>query len=135
MRQDATDGANSLENAAGSGMSMNAKKLLVWGMIVCPALFWPSQNAFGRARGVNEIPECVTVRNTTRPSGYGYDHIVYVRNGCRVTVECAVGARHSPKPEFSLVVPPGLEKGVVTGTHAKKRHSKTWVQCIRRSET
>lgn len=76
----------------------------------------------------------MTVRSTTRPSGYGYDHIVYVRNGCLVTVDCKVGTNRNPKPEFGLVVPPGMEKGVVTGTHARKRHFKPWIECTRRAE-
>ena len=116
-------------------MNSNPKKLLVWATIVSSAFAWPSQNAFGRARGINDIPECVTVRNTTRPSGYGYDHVVYVRNQCTVTVECTVGTSHSPKPEFSLAVPPGLEKGVITGTHAKRKHFKSWVQCNLQAKT
>jgi hypothetical protein len=104
-------------------------------MIVCCALVFPSQNARGKVGRTDDVPECVTVRNTSRPSGYGFDHVVYVRNGCTTTVECTVGTRRNPKPEFDLVVPPGLEKGVVTGTHAKKRSFKSWVRCGRRARS
>lgn len=113
---------------------MNAMKLPLWPLVLCVVLTLPGARAFGRPPHTPDVPECVSVRNATQRSGYGYDQIVYVRNGCTVTVECTVGTRRNPKPEFRLVVPPGTERGVVTGTHEKKRHSKSWVTCRQRAE-
>jgi hypothetical protein len=132
VRQDATDEANRLESNS-PAMKTSVIEFLVCATLVSLAFLWPSQNASGRARGINDVPECVSVRNALRPSGYGYDHVVYVRNRCEVTVECTVGSSRNPKPEFGLVVPPGLEKGVVTRTHAKKRHFKSSVRCTLRA--
>lgn len=126
-RQNAPNGMQS--------MKLSAITMLVCSIALGLGLAWPEPSAMGRVRAPTEVPECVTVRNASRRAGYGYDHVVYVRNDCSVTVECTVGTHRNPKPEFGLVVAPGEENGVVTGTHAKKRRFKSWVTCTRRPKT
>lgn len=115
-------------------MSVNMMKAVLQLTVLCLGLSWPGSRASSKRRDIGEIPECVTVRSTTRPSSYGYDHVVYVRNGCTVTVECQVGTHPHRKAKFGLVVPPGMEKGVVTGTHEKKPQFSPWVDCTRRAK-
>ena len=116
-------------------MKRYAIRILACSILVGVGLTWPEPTALGRSRTTNDIPECVTVRKESQRTGYGYDHVVYVRNDCTAAVECTVGTRRNPEPEFGLVVAPGEENGVVMGTHARARRFKAWVTCRRLAET
>lgn len=116
-------------------MKLKAVTLSACAVTLCLGLSWPEPRALGRVRTANDVPDCVTVRNASRRTSYGYDHVVYVRNDCTATVECTVGTHRNPKPEFGLTVAPGEENGVVTGTHSRKRRFKSWVTCTLRPKT
>jgi len=116
-------------------MKRKAIRILACTIAVGVGLIWSEPMALGRSRTANDIPECITVRNASQRTGYGYDHVVYVRNDCTAAVECTVGTRRNPKPEFGLVVAPGEESGVVLGTHARTRRFKSWVTCHRLAKT
>jgi hypothetical protein len=42
-------------------------------------------------------PACIEVRGHARYSGYGYDHVVTVRNGCDRAAVCAVSTSVNPQ--------------------------------------
>lgn len=77
--------------------------------------------------------ECAIVRTEARPSGYGFDHVIYVRNGCSVTIDCKVSSDLDRRPRHRLVVPPSQEKGVVTRTNSQRRTFAPRVSCVQRA--
>ena len=56
---------------------------------------------------------CVEVRTSAPYRGYGYDHIVELRNGCTRTVTCHVKTDVNPEP-VDQEIPAGETREVVT---------------------
>ena len=56
---------------------------------------------------------CISWRKATRYSPYGYDHLVYIFNGCTKTAHCIVTTDAHPQP-IPVVVPAVTEVEVVT---------------------
>lgn len=113
---------------------MRMNTIGAWAISILLAVTGSSSPNEADADTVEDRPECVTVRTAARSTGAGYDHVVYVRNQCSVAVKCMIATNVDPEPPLELVVPSGVEKGVVTRTHAKRRTFKPVVSCERRAK-
>lgn len=104
-----------------------------WPSVMGAILLFASAGADELGRRAVRVPDCVTVRGEARSSGYGYDHVVYVRNSCPTTVDCKVATNLDPEPGHRLLVPPAREMGVVTRTGSPQRTFEPKVSCKRRA--
>jgi len=97
------------------------------------ALVLACPQASAGAESSIEVPECVAVRSEARAHEHGFDHVVYIRNGCPVAVQCVVSTTRDPEPSHRLTVPAGEEKGIVTRTRARRPEFQPTVSCKRRA--
>ncbi len=75
-----------------------------------------------------ERPECVHVRTEVRYGNQGYDHLVFVRNGCDRAASCRVTTNANPSP-VTLGVGPGQESSVVTFRGSAAREFTARADC------
>lgn len=101
--------------------------LLVTALLAAPAKAEPYTESSIR------VPECVAVRGVARSQEGGFDHVVYVYNGCPVSIDCNVSTTRDPEPSQHLVVPAGQEKGIVARTKARRPNFEPNVSCKRRA--
>lgn len=45
------------------------------------------------------LPACIAVSTEARYVPYGYNHLVYIRNGCSKPATCTVSTDVNPKPQ------------------------------------
>lgn len=106
----------------------------MWVWYAMIALFVASTTrAEDRIESSIRVPACVAVRGEARAHEHGFDHIVYVNNGCPVAVECVVSTTRDPSPTHRLTVPAGKEKGIITRTKARQPDFDPNVSCERRA--
>lgn len=72
--------------------------------------------------------ECVKTRTEARYSGYGYDHIVHVTNGCPGAMRCAVTTSANPETT-TITVARGKTESVVTYRGSPAREFTAHVAC------
>ena len=82
---------------------------------------------FGLATAA-ESPDCVHAWPEARSVAYGYDHIVHVRNDCRVQANCSVASDVSPTPT-DVTVRAGDQAEVTTSHAAPSREFTPVVEC------
>jgi hypothetical protein len=63
--------------------------------------------------GQGKLPKCVHVRSEARFSGFGYDHLVEVENGCEKPASCSVSTDVNPQPQ-PVQLNVGEKQSVVT---------------------
>jgi hypothetical protein len=101
--------------------------------LVCVWLGASGPKAFAGAlddgeRGAPKSPNCIRVHSEARYSGYGYDHVVEIENGCAKAMVCTVKTDVNPEP--TKVSLPAREKTtVVTFRGSPAREFKADVQC------
>jgi hypothetical protein len=76
----------------------------------------------------DKLPKCVDVRATARYSGYGYDHVVEIVNGCDKAADCSIATNANPQPS-RLHVAAGQTQSVVTFRGSPAREFKPDVTC------
>ncbi|MDD9936401.1 MAG: hypothetical protein OXT09_22505 [Myxococcales bacterium] len=64
-------------------------------------------------RGKPDAGPCVKSSAHSRYSGYGYDHLVTLENGCKTDMHCRVTTNANPKG-VEIDVPKGEERTVIT---------------------
>lgn len=62
--------------------------------------------------GPGKNPDCLQIRSQTPYRGYGYDHIVEIRNACDRTAICSVKTDVNPAP-VEQSVPSGETRSVL----------------------
>ena len=85
----------------------------------------------GRATRADETgrhPECVEVRGEARYGSQGYDHYVFVKNGCDRRADCRVTTSVNPEPA-SLRVAPGATESVVMWRGSPAREFAARADC------
>ena len=105
-----------------------------WRAVAVATLLLGFAGAEDLGRRIVQVPDCVMVRSEARPSGYRFDHVVYVRNSCPVSIDCLISTNVDPEPNHPLVVLPGRENGVITRTGASRRYFKPQVSCELRAK-
>jgi len=105
-----------------------------WRAVAVASLLPGFAGAGELGRRIVRVPDCVMVRSEARPSGYRFDHVVYIRNSCPVSIDCLISTNVDPKPDHPLVVLPGRENGVITRTGASRRNFKPQVSCELRAK-
>lgn len=66
------------------------------------------------AQAGNNAGACVEVKGSVRNEGYGWAHLVTLRNGCDKSVVCEVWTNVDPTPRYTLRARPGESDEVVT---------------------
>lgn len=69
---------------------------------------WPT-----RADAPSEHPDCIEVHGRAQFSGYAYNHIVHIHNGCGVVASCRVFTNVNPDPR-TVRVPVDASMDLVT---------------------
>ena len=105
-----------------------------WRALVVATLLLGFAGAEDLGRRTIRVPDCVIVRSEARPRGYQFNHVVYVRNSCPLSIDCLISTTVDPEPEHPLVVLPGRENGVITRTGASRRNFKPQVSCKLRAK-
>lgn len=83
----------------------------------------------GRRPAPKQPPtECVQVRAEARYSGYGYDHLVHLHNGCKKPQRCEVSTDVNPSAQV-VTVPVGESTTVVTFRSSPARAFEPKVDC------
>ena len=72
--------------------------------------------------------ECVKTRTEARYSGYGYDHIVHVTNGCASAMRCAITTSANPQAT-TVTVASGKTESVVTYRGSPAREFTAQATC------
>jgi hypothetical protein len=72
--------------------------------------------------------ECVAVSTEARPRGYGYDHVVVLKNECGWKMRCSVKTDATSEAIVAEVKPKG-EKEVLTRRNSPARSFKAQVSC------
>jgi hypothetical protein len=71
---------------------------------------------------------CVTHSQEARPTGYGYRHVVIIRNACKKAMSCEVSSDVNPEVQV-VSVPPGETREVVTFLEAPGSGFTARVSC------
>jgi hypothetical protein len=81
-----------------------------------------------RADETGRHPECIEVRGEARYGSQGYDHYVFVKNGCDRRADCRVTTNVNPEPA-SLRVAPGATESVVMWRGSPAREFAARADC------
>ena len=73
-------------------------------------------------------PPCWSFTQESRPTGYGYRHVVIVKNACKKQVACNVSTDVNPDA-INVSVPPSESREVVTFYEAPGAGFTAKVQC------
>lgn len=73
-------------------------------------------------------PDCIEVRGEARYGSQGYDHHVFVKNGCDRAADCRVTTSVNPEPA-SLRVVPGATESVVMWRGSPAREFAARADC------
>jgi hypothetical protein len=92
----------------------------------CLTLAVPSLEA--PAAEAESLPACVTARAEVRYRPFGYDHLVYIHNGCDGTADCTVRTDVNPET-MQVSVSSGAEVEVVTWVGSPARVFTATVAC------
>jgi len=74
------------------------------------------------------VAVCWSYSQEARPTGYGYRHVVIVRNGCKKTMSCDVSTDVNPDVT-NVSVPAGETREVVTFLEAPGAGFTAKVSC------
>ena len=72
---------------------------------------------------------CAAVTPVARYIGYGYDHVVSLKNGCSRPVTCEVWTDVDPQPHHTLSAQPGETREVVVRRGSPAREFKPEKKC------
>ncbi|HEY2407435.1 MAG TPA: hypothetical protein VGI10_15600 [Polyangiaceae bacterium] len=75
-----------------------------------------------------DSPDCVHSWPEVRYIPYGYDHIVHIRNDCRIIAVCVVTTDVNPSP-IGVTVRPGEQTEVLTMRASPSREFTPKVDC------
>lgn len=78
--------------------------------------------------GAPPMPACVHFRAESRYVPYGYNHIVYIENGCSKPAMCSVSTDVVPEPQ-NVDVPAGKAAEVTTFMGSPQRAFTPRVRC------
>jgi hypothetical protein len=81
--------------------------------------------------GAPTMPACIHFRQESRYVPYGYNHIVYIENGCSKPAACTVATDVVPDPQ-SVDVPAGKTAEVTTFMGSPQREFSARVKCVLR---
>lgn len=103
------------------------------GLLACLALALAALTTRGgasraRADETGQHPACIEVRGEARYGAQGYDHYVFVKNGCDRRAECRVTTSVNPDPA-SLRVAPGATESVVMWRGSPAREFAARADC------
>jgi hypothetical protein len=92
----------------------------------------PGAHAEGRERAPKAPSECVRTRTEARYSGYGYDHVVHVTNGCDRKMRCTITTDVN-REQATVAIDPGKTESVITqrGSAAREFTAKADCQVTR----
>jgi hypothetical protein len=102
--------------------------ILGWVLLAIGA---PTAFADGHDGGQREPPrntQCLGVHQSTRYSGYGYDHIVEIDNACAQAMTCIVKTDVNSEA-ITIKVPSKEKKSVVTHRGSPASEFKADVEC------
>jgi hypothetical protein len=97
---------------------MHIRRRTLWlasGLVVAAAAAWPGAGRL-RADGPHKdetgggLPKCVEVTPQALNRGYGYDHIVEIKNGCDKPATCVVKTTAITDPVERTVAPGQTER-------------------------
>jgi hypothetical protein len=103
-----------------------ARCLAVLAFLLAPPLATDANSA--PARPTPDAPECVKHRTEARYRNLGYDHLVYVRNGCDKRVVCRVSTSVNSEP-IEVSLNPGEERELLTWRGSPAREFTARVAC------
>jgi hypothetical protein len=109
---------------------MNLRALLASTVLTLAAL----ASAPANAEPVRDAPagpanDCATVKSEARYIGYGYYHVVILKNGCSKPVTCEVWTDVDPTPRQTVTAKPGETAEVVTRRGSPAREFKADRSC------
>lgn len=113
---------------------MRAPKHMLAALALAAALLAPAGSPAARAddggsaQGDDDVPACVDYWGEARPSGYGYNHVVHVENGCDRLARCKVWTNVNPDKQ-KVEVPAGEDEEVVTFISSPAREFEAHAQC------
>lgn len=81
--------------------------------------------------GAPSMPACIRHRAESRYVPYGYNHIVYVENGCSKPAMCSVSTDVVPQPQ-NVEVPAGKTAEVTTFMGSPQQSFSPRVRCTLR---
>lgn len=81
------------------------------------------------APAVQSANECARVQASARYVGYGYTHVVTLKNTCAQTVECALWTDVDPEPRTTVQVDAGQTAEVVTRRGSPSREVTAFKAC------
>jgi hypothetical protein len=83
-------------------------------LLVALAVLAPRDTASrARADETGRHPDCIEVRGEARYGSQGYDHYVFVKNGCDRRADCRVTTNVNPDPTPLRVAPGATESAVM----------------------
>ena len=82
----------------------------------------------GADAGAATLPACLAVTTEARYVPYGYNHIVYLRNGCSKPATCTVSTDVNPQPQ-TVQVPVNQTVAVTTFMGSPARTFVPRVSC------
>ena len=85
---------------------------------------WPT-----RAQAPSEHPECIQVEGRAQFSGYAYNHIVHLHNGCSAVATCRVFTNVNPT-ERTVRVPIDASMDLVTFQGSPARVFEAHAACV-----
>ncbi|MFO0695238.1 MAG: hypothetical protein U0230_16875 [Polyangiales bacterium] len=68
----------------------------------------------GQTATPSDFPGCVKIEGEVRFRGFGYNHIVHVRNECTIPVRCNVATSVDPTPGQDVALAPRQETQIQT---------------------
>jgi hypothetical protein len=105
---------------------MNLRALLALSLLPLAA---PSAHAQSGDTPPAAANDCATARPEARYIGYGYYHVVILKNGCSKPVTCEVWTDVDPQPRQTVTVKPGETAEVVTRRGSPAREFKPEKAC------
>jgi hypothetical protein len=73
--------------------------------------------------------DCAEVQASARYVGYGYTHVVTLKNACTKAVECALWSDVDPEPRTTVQADPGQTAEVVTRRGSPSRDVTGYKSC------
>jgi hypothetical protein len=96
--------------------------------LLIPALLATSSALAEGSENAPKAVSCVAVETEARFKGFGFDHVVTLRNGCKKPARCSVKTDANPRAS-SVELAVGEERMIVTFAGSPAREFRADVTC------